>query len=75
MDRIMTIKQKYFTKACLWESPCEVEGTYTRESTPLSSSITVEEKIYDTFTGIYDQFGAEIHVSRERIIGFHRNSS
>lgn len=63
---------RYFTRAAVVCTPSQHDGNRLLDDWQSAPSCTVHEDEKETFTGLYDQHGHEIHRSERGPLGFGR---
>lgn len=66
---------RYFTRAAIIGTPDPVDSGYMLEAGSSPASMTVHEVERETFTGLFDASGREIHRSERVPLGFIRSQS
>jgi hypothetical protein len=63
---------RYFTRAAIIGTPNPSDSDYMLDADNGARSLTVHEDQKETFTGLYDASGQEIHRSERIALGFGR---
>lgn len=64
---------RYFTRAAVVGTPSPQDGDRMLDDFGTGPSMTVHEDEKETFTGLFDASGHEIHRSERIALGFGRN--
>lgn len=63
---------RYFVRAALIGTPHPMDSDHLLNADRSAATLTVHEDDLETFTGLYDAAGHEIHRSERIVLGFGR---